>query len=145
MFSCLANVCEEMQISGRLTITLKWHYERFLGAVSTVVGTVLPEASTCSFSLPPVCSWKLKHHGRSRNHMVPDKERPVGPIWQIQLGTLFLPETYFLSNSLRFEATRWHRGSGAGNSIHWQFGSWGRATHSMSKSAKRLDLIWVKP
>lgn len=99
---CLANVHEEMQISGNLTIALKRNYESLRGAVSLVAGTELPEVPafpTHSRHLPP----RLQHHGRSRNHTIPVKERPVSPISRTKFGTLLLPETYFLSHLLRFE------------------------------------------
>ena len=52
MFSCLANVLEEMQISGNLTITLKRHYECLRGTVSSAAGTELPEVPASPSLLP---------------------------------------------------------------------------------------------
>lgn len=81
MFFCLENVCEETQISGNLTIALKWHYEYFLGTVSLAVGTEVHEvpASPSNISAgaestqylskkdPQVPSHKIWHTVPSRN------------------------------------------------------------------------------
>lgn len=144
MFSCLANVSEEKQISENLAITLKWYYKYLLAEVCS--GRYNDPWGPWRSILAPIALTILQHYCRSRDHTIPVKDRAADSISQKKFGTVILPKTFFSPKLVMIwidkvlqGLRRWR------SSVAWQYGSWGRSIYVIAKSVERVSTKWVKP
>lgn len=108
MFSCLANVSEEKQISENLAITLKWYYKYLLAEVCS--GRYNDPWGPWRSILAPIALTIPQHYCRSRDHTIPVKDRAADSISQKKIWhsdsaqNIFFPQTCYDLN--RQGATR---------------------------------------